>query len=132
MPSVPVAILAAVLVNILYSLVPAGRLRERAELVVVAVLGVTVVSRLYLAQEGLWDAVMGIVVGVAIPLAAFRLFAPNEDLSGHRRRAAHLDVTGVRGEAIAGALEDQLGIVPAAVTPFNLAGSGVPRRCGSR
>ena len=79
----PVAILAAVLVNILYSLVPAGRLRERAELVVMAVLGVTVVSRLYLAQEGLWDAVMGIVVGVAIPLAAFRLFAPNEDLSGH-------------------------------------------------
>ena len=34
MPSVPVAILAAVLVNILYSLVPAGRLRERAKLVV--------------------------------------------------------------------------------------------------
>ena len=77
---------------------------------------------------------MGIVVGVAIPLAAFRLFAPNEDLSGHLPppAGAHLDVTGVRGEAIAGALEDQLGIVPAAVTPFNLAGSGVPRRCGSR
>jgi hypothetical protein len=38
-------------------------------------------------------------------------------------RSAHLDVGGQRGEAIRRALEEQLGLVVADVTPFGLAGS---------
>ena len=68
----------------------------------------------------------GVVVGVAVPLAAFRLLTPNEvyPVRYARGRPAHLDVTGSRGEAIVRALQDQLGLVATEVTPFGLAGSG--------
>jgi hypothetical protein len=67
-----------------------------------------------------------VVVGVAIPLAAFRLFVPNETfpVNYRRGRTAHLDVTGARHDAIAQALEEQLGVIPVAIKPFNLEGSG--------
>ena len=82
LPSVPMAFLTAILVTALYTLVPAGRLRERGKLVVAGLLAVTVLSRLYLAQEGPFDVLFAVVVGVAIPLAAFRLFVPNEVVPG--------------------------------------------------
>ena len=41
-----------------------------------------------------------------------------------RGRTAHLDVTGARHDAIAHALEEQLGVIPVAINPFNLEGSG--------
>jgi tRNA A-37 threonylcarbamoyl transferase component Bud32 len=41
-----------------------------------------------------------------------------------RGKAAHLDVTGLRGEAIAKAVEDQLGLVVLDAKPVGLAGSG--------
>jgi tRNA A-37 threonylcarbamoyl transferase component Bud32 len=126
LPSVPMAFLTAILVTALYTLVPAGRLRERGKLVVAGLLGVTVLSRLYLAQEGPFDVLFGVVAGVAIPLAAFRMFVPNESfpVSYRRGRTAHLDVTGARHDAIAHALEEQLGVIPVAIKPFNLEGSG--------
>ncbi|HVD14387.1 MAG TPA: RIO1 family regulatory kinase/ATPase, partial [Actinomycetota bacterium] len=116
----------AILVTALYTLVPAGRLRERGKLVVAGLLAVTVLSRLYLAQEGPLDVLFAVVVGVAIPLAAFRMFVPNEafPISYRRGRTAHLDVTGARHDAIAHALEEQLGVIPVAIKPFNLEGSG--------
>jgi tRNA A-37 threonylcarbamoyl transferase component Bud32 len=126
MPSVPLAILAAVLISGLYSVVPAGRLREIGKLVVAGVLVIIVLSRLYLAQEAPTDALLGIVFGVAVPLAAFRLFAPNAifPVVYRRGRTAHLDLGGVRGAAIERALRDQLGVIAEEVTPFGLAGSG--------
>jgi tRNA A-37 threonylcarbamoyl transferase component Bud32/membrane-associated phospholipid phosphatase len=126
LPSVPMAFLTAILVTALYTLVPAGRLRERGKLVVAGLLAVTVLSRLYLAQEGPLDVLFAVVVGVAIPLAAFRMFVPNESfpVSYRRGRTAHLDVTGARHDAIAHALEEQLGVIPVAIKPFNLEGSG--------
>jgi tRNA A-37 threonylcarbamoyl transferase component Bud32 len=126
MPSRPIAIFAAVLVNGLYSLVPAGRLRELGKMVVLGLLGITALSRVYLAQDAPTDVLVGAIIGVAIPLAAFRLFAPNEifPVSYHRGRTAHLDLTGHRHDAIARALQDQLGVVPAEIKPFGLAGSG--------
>jgi len=126
MPSRPMAVLAAVLVSGLYSLVPSGRLRQFGKLAIAAALLVTAVSRLYLAQDGLTDIVAGVILGVAIPLAAFRLLAPNEvfPITYTRGRTAHLDVTGRRLDAILHALRDQLGIIPLEVTPFGLAGSG--------
>jgi hypothetical protein len=78
LPSLPMAFLTGILVTSLYTLVPAGRLRERGKLVVAGLLGVTAFSRFYLAQEGPFDVLFAVVVGVGIPLAAFRMFVPNE------------------------------------------------------
>ena len=126
MPSLPMTVLATFLVSSLYSLVPAGRRRNAAKWVVLGLLLVTAASRLYLAQDHPTDVVAGVVLGVAAPLAAFRLLTPNEVYPVRYRRGspAHLDVTGARGEAITRALQDQLGVVATSVTPFGLAGSG--------
>jgi membrane-associated phospholipid phosphatase/tRNA A-37 threonylcarbamoyl transferase component Bud32 len=126
MPSRPMAVLAAVLIGMLYTLVPAGRVREIGKSVAAGVLALTAVSRLYLAQDGPSDVVLGTVVGIAIPLAMFRLLAPNDvfPVSYRRGRTAHLDIGGRRLEAIVRALQDQLGIVAVEVRPFGLEGSG--------
>jgi membrane-associated phospholipid phosphatase/tRNA A-37 threonylcarbamoyl transferase component Bud32 len=126
MPSRPLAILAALLVGILYTSLPAGRIRGRGKLVVGLVLAVVALSRLYLAQDGPTDVLTGVIIGVGVPLVAFRLFLPNDVFPVQWRRGskAHLDVTGLRGQAIRRALEDQLGVLPVAVEPFGLAGSG--------
>jgi membrane-associated phospholipid phosphatase/tRNA A-37 threonylcarbamoyl transferase component Bud32 len=126
MPSVPMTVLTAFLVSTLYALVPAGRWRTVGKWVVVGLLAATAASRLYLAQDHPTDVLAGVVLGVAAPLAAFRLLTPNEvyPVRYARGRPAHLDVTGSRGEAIVRALQDQLGLVATEVTPFGLAGSG--------
>jgi membrane-associated phospholipid phosphatase/tRNA A-37 threonylcarbamoyl transferase component Bud32 len=126
MPSLPMTVLATFLISSLYSLVPAGRSREIGKWVVCALLLLTALSRLYLAQDHPSDVVAGVVIGVAAPLAAFRLLTPTEvyPVRYRRGRPAHLDVTGERGEAIVRALQDQLGIVATDVAPFNLEGSG--------
>jgi tRNA A-37 threonylcarbamoyl transferase component Bud32/membrane-associated phospholipid phosphatase len=125
-PSRPMAILALMLVSALYAVVPAGRLREIGKPVVAAVLALTMLSRLYLAQEAPLDSLAGIVIGVAIPLAAFRLFAPNSvfPVVYKRGRTAHLDLGGPRRDAIERALHDQLGVITIEIKPFGLAGSG--------
>ncbi|CCH87736.1 membrane protein of unknown function, putative kinase domain [Modestobacter italicus] len=126
MPSLPVTVLATLLLNAVYSLVPAGRYRTIGKWVVCVVLAVTALSRLYLAQDHPTDIAAGVILGVAVPLAAFRLLTPNDvyPVRYRRGRPAHLDVTGPRGEAIVRALEDQLGLLATAVEPFNLSGSG--------
>jgi tRNA A-37 threonylcarbamoyl transferase component Bud32 len=126
MPSVPMTVLTAFLVSTLYALVPAGRWRTVGKWVVVGLLAGTAASRLYLAQDHPTDVLAGVVLGVATPLAAFRLLTPTEvyPVRYARGRPAHLDVTGSRGEAIVRALQDQLGLVATEVTPFGLAGSG--------
>jgi membrane-associated phospholipid phosphatase/tRNA A-37 threonylcarbamoyl transferase component Bud32 len=126
MPSVPMTVLATFLVSTLYSLVPAGRRRDVGKWVVWCLLLVTAASRLYLAQDHPTDVLAGVVLGVAAPLAAFRLLTPNEvyPVAYRRGSPAHLDVTGARGEAILRALQDQLGLVATSVKPFGLAGSG--------
>jgi tRNA A-37 threonylcarbamoyl transferase component Bud32 len=126
MPSLPITVLTAFLLCTLYSLVPAGRYRTTGKWVIVGLLAVTAVSRLYLAQDHPTDIVAGAVLGVSVPLAAFRWLTPNDvfPVTYRRGRTAHLDVTGIRGEAIIRALQDQLGLLATSVKPFNLAGSG--------
>jgi tRNA A-37 threonylcarbamoyl transferase component Bud32 len=126
MPSRPVAVLTATLVNLLYALVPAGRLRDRGKLVAAGLVGLVVLARLYLGVDHPTDALTGVVLGVALPLAGWRLLVPNEvfPVTYRRGRTAHLDVTGRRGAAIERALRDQLGIATTGVRPFGLAGSG--------
>jgi hypothetical protein len=126
MPSLPLAVLAVFLVNTLYAAVPAGPPRNRGKLAVAGVVLLVFVSRLYLAQDAVTDAVFGVVIGITVPLVAFRLFVPNDvfPVTYRRGRTAHLDVTGRRHDAILHALEDQLGVIAIEIQPFGLEGSG--------
>jgi membrane-associated phospholipid phosphatase/tRNA A-37 threonylcarbamoyl transferase component Bud32 len=125
MPSLNMTVLATFLVSTMYALVPAGHKREIAKWAAIAILAVTALSRLYLAQDHPTDVIAGVILGVAAPLAAFRLLTPNEVYPVRYRqgRAAHLDVTGARGQAIVQGLQDQLGLLATEVTPFGLEGS---------
>jgi membrane-associated phospholipid phosphatase/tRNA A-37 threonylcarbamoyl transferase component Bud32 len=126
MPSLPMTVLTALLVSMAYSLIPAGRKRTIAKWLIAALVLVTALSRLYLAQDHPTDILAGVIFGVAVPLAAFRLLTPNDVYPVHysRGRPAHLDVSGSRGEAIIRALQDQLGLIARECKPFGLAGSG--------
>jgi membrane-associated phospholipid phosphatase/tRNA A-37 threonylcarbamoyl transferase component Bud32 len=125
MPSRPVAYLSAILVTILYTLVPRGRRRQTGKWVATALVTVLAAARMYLGVDTLSDVLVGAAIGVTIPLLAFRWFTPNEvfPVRYRRGRTAHLDVTGARGQGIRQALRDQLGLVVEEITPFGLAGS---------
>jgi tRNA A-37 threonylcarbamoyl transferase component Bud32/membrane-associated phospholipid phosphatase len=125
-PSRPVAAVAATLIGIAYALVPPGRLRWWAKWASGFSIGALALSRLYLAVDHPTDVIVGIIVGVSIPLIAFRMLTPNDafPVSYKRKRAAHLDVEGPRGDAILTAVEEQLGITITDVRQFNLEGSG--------
>jgi tRNA A-37 threonylcarbamoyl transferase component Bud32/membrane-associated phospholipid phosphatase len=121
----PVMHLAATLVVVLYTLVPEGRWRQRGKWVAAGVVTLAALGRVALGADAPTDVLVGVAIGVAIPLALFRRFAPNEvfPISYRRGRAAHLDVTGQRGAAIRRGLEDQLGLAVTEVKPFGLSGS---------
>jgi tRNA A-37 threonylcarbamoyl transferase component Bud32/membrane-associated phospholipid phosphatase len=126
LPSRPVLGLSASLVGIVYTLVVAGRGRWIGKWILGALILALVAARLYLAVDHPTDIVFGIIFGVAIPLVAFRWFTPNDSfpVSYRRAKAAHLDVGGRRGEAIASAIHDQLGLDVLELKPFGLEGSG--------
>ncbi len=125
LPSAQMAALAAVLVGILYALVPEGRWRQRGKWVATVLVALVALAHLYLGVEAPTDILLGVALGVAIPLLGFRWFAPSQvfPVTYRRGQSAHLDVGGARGQAIRQALSDQLGLVVDAVEPFGLAGS---------
>jgi membrane-associated phospholipid phosphatase len=102
MPSRPVAILAATLVGVLYTLVPVGRWRQLGKWVATGLVAAFAVARVHLGVDAPTDAIIGAVIGVAVSVVAYRLFVPNEifPVAYKRGRSAHLDVDGRRGEAI--------------------------------
>jgi tRNA A-37 threonylcarbamoyl transferase component Bud32/membrane-associated phospholipid phosphatase len=124
-PSRPVAALTATLMGMLYSLAPAGRLRRVGKPVIAALVTALSLSLVYLAVNSPSDVVIAAVIGVTVPLVAFRMITPNEvfPVTYHRGSSAHLDVGGRRGQAIHRALEDQLGLQVAGIQPFGLSGS---------
>jgi tRNA A-37 threonylcarbamoyl transferase component Bud32 len=125
LPSVRVAILAASLVSALYALVPEGRWRQAGKWAATAIVVLAGLARVALGLDAPTDVLLGAVIGVTVPLLAFRWFTPNEvfPISYRRGRSAHLDVGGKRGQAIRRALQDQLGMTVEEVKPFGLAGS---------
>jgi membrane-associated phospholipid phosphatase len=125
LPSEQLAALVVVLVGILYGLVPEGRWRQTGKWIATVLVALVAVARLYLGVEAPTDILVGVALGVAIPLLGFRWFAPGQvfPITYRRGRSAHLDVGGARGHAIRQALQDQLGLVVAEVEPFGLAGS---------
>jgi tRNA A-37 threonylcarbamoyl transferase component Bud32/membrane-associated phospholipid phosphatase len=135
-PSTPVAALGLTSVAALYCLAPQGRWRNRAAWVAGAAVGALAMARLYLGVDHPTDVAAGLATGVAVPTVAFRVLAPEEafPITYHRRRRAHLDVSGARGVAIRAALEAQLGLRVVGLEPFALAGSSgsTPLRVGAR
>jgi tRNA A-37 threonylcarbamoyl transferase component Bud32/membrane-associated phospholipid phosphatase len=120
LPSPPVTFFAAGLVAILYSLVPEGRSRNLGKRLAAGLVAVTALGRMALGAEAPTDVLVGVAIGVTIPLLAFRRFAPNEafPINYRRGRTAHLDIGGRRGEAIHRAVKDQLGVEVLSVEPF--------------
>jgi membrane-associated phospholipid phosphatase/tRNA A-37 threonylcarbamoyl transferase component Bud32 len=120
MPSRPIAYFATALVGVLYTLVPSGRWRQAGKWMATGLVALAAVARIYMGMDGPADVLVGAVLGATIPLLAFRLLAPNEafPVSYRRRRAAHLDTSGRRGQAIRSAVAEQLGVVVLEVEPF--------------
>jgi tRNA A-37 threonylcarbamoyl transferase component Bud32 len=124
-PVLSLATLTGRLVSMLYCLVPQGRRRQQGKAVVAGIIALVALARLYLAIDTPTTVVVAIVIGVMIPLVAFRLLCPDEvyPVTYRRGRSAHLDVGGRRGEAIRRALHDQLGVIVEEVQPFGWEGS---------
>jgi tRNA A-37 threonylcarbamoyl transferase component Bud32 len=125
LPSRQITYLAVSLVVILYTLVPEGRWRNTGKWVATMLVALAALGRIALGADAPTDVLVGVVIGVTLPLVAFRLFVPSEvfPISYRRGRSAHLDVGGARGLAIRRGLEDQLGVLVEEVKPFGLSGS---------
>jgi membrane-associated phospholipid phosphatase len=126
-PSIPIGVVAFLAIGVAFMLVVPGRPRFWAKIAAAGAIAIIGALRIYLGVDHLSDVVFGAIVGVAIPLAAFRAFAPNDLYPvsyGARGKSAHLDVTGRRGEAIRTALQDQLGFAVQDIKPVGLEASG--------
>jgi tRNA A-37 threonylcarbamoyl transferase component Bud32/membrane-associated phospholipid phosphatase len=125
LPSLQVTILTALLMGVLYTLVPEGRWRNTGKFAVAALITLVALARMALGVDAPTDVLVGVGIGVTIPLLLFRRFTPNEvyPVTYRRGRAAHLDIGGARGQAIRKALADQLGLVVQDIRPFGLSGS---------
>src|SRR6266480_1027081 len=126
-PSIPIGAVAFLSIGLAFMLVVPGRPRFWAKLAAASWIVIIGALRIYLGVDHFTDVVTGGIVGVAIPLAAFRAFVPNDLFPvtyAARGKSAHLDVTGRRGEAIRAALQDQLGFTVLDIKPVGLEGSG--------
>lgn len=125
-PSRPVAELSAVVVGIMYTLIPHGRWRNGAKWVAPILFVALGLAEVYLGLNHPSDIVFGLVIGIGISLLAYRVFVPNAifPVQYKRGRAAHLDVGGARGAAIRQAVQDQLGLAVLDIKLVGLAGSG--------
>ena len=124
-PALSVAILTFLLIGIAYCLVVPGRPRSYAKAAIAVIVTVFCLACLYLAVDHVDDLLLGVALGVAIPVSAFRFFTPNEvfPVAYRRGNTAHVDVTGVRGEAIRQGTRDQLGVTVTEITPVGLESS---------
>jgi hypothetical protein len=124
-PALSAGILTFFLMVIAYCLVVPGRPRSYAKAASAVIVTVFCLACLYLAVNHLDDLLLGVALGVAIPVTAFRFFTPNEvfPVTYRRGRTAHVDVTGRRGEAIRQGVRDQLGLTVTEITPVGLESS---------
>ena len=123
-PSRPMALLAGVSVAATLSLVTASR--RRAVYIVTAIaVAVFGLAQVYTAVDHPTDVFAGATVGVAFALVLYLTVAPEAvfPISYGRRKAAHLDIGGARGEAIRLGLARQLSIDVEDIRPIGLEGS---------
>ncbi|MGH3419898.1 MAG: hypothetical protein ACRDOD_09950, partial [Streptosporangiaceae bacterium] len=124
-PALSATILTFLLVSIAYCLVVPGRPRSYAKAAIAVIVTVFCLACLYLAVDHVDDLLLGVALGVAIPVSAFRFFTPNEvfPVAYRSGNTAHVDVTGARGEAIRLGVRDQLGLTVTGITPVGLESS---------
>jgi membrane-associated phospholipid phosphatase/tRNA A-37 threonylcarbamoyl transferase component Bud32 len=124
-PSVVMFVFTFFLVGAVYCLVVPGRPRTQAKIAVAVLVSVLGMARLYLAVDHPDDVLFGVALAVAIPVAAFGFFTPDEVFPVVYRRGvtAHVDVTGRRGEAIRTAVHEQLGLTVLEIKPVGLESS---------
>ena len=124
-PAISVTILTLLLMGIAYCLIVPGRSRAYAKAAIAVIVTIFCLACLYLAVDHVDDLLLGVALGVAIPVSAFRFFTPNEvfPVAYRRGNTAHVDVTGRRGEAIRQGVRDQLGLTVTEITPVGLASS---------
>ena len=124
-PALAVTILAFLLISIAYCLVVPGRPRSYAKAATAVIVTMFCLAHLYLAVDHVDDLLLGVALGVAIPVSAFRFFTPNEvfPVAYRRGNTAHVDVTGRRGDAIRQGVRDQLGFTVTGITPVGLESS---------
>src|SRR2546428_10914916 len=93
-PSIPIGAIAILAIGLAFMLVVAGQPRLWAKIAAGAAIAIIGTLRIYLGVDHFTDAVFGAIVGVALPLAAFRAFASNDLFPvtyGAPGQAAHLD-----------------------------------------
>ncbi len=76
LPSAQMAALVVTLVGVLYALVPEGRWRQRGKWAATALVALVAVAHLYLGVEAPTDVLVGVAIGVAIPLLGFACSPP--------------------------------------------------------
>jgi membrane-associated phospholipid phosphatase len=82
LPSDQVAFLTAICVGVLYTLVPEGRWRNLGKWVAAGLITVVAVARMALGVDAPTDVLVGVGIGVTLPLLLFRRFTPNSTLLG--------------------------------------------------
>jgi tRNA A-37 threonylcarbamoyl transferase component Bud32 len=124
-PAISVTILTLLLMGIAYCLIVPGRSRAYAKAAIAVIVTIFCLACLYLAVDHVDDLLLGVALGIAIPVSAFRFFTPNEvfPVAYRRGNTAHVDVTGRRGEAIRQSVRDQLGLTVTEITPVGLESS---------
>jgi tRNA A-37 threonylcarbamoyl transferase component Bud32 len=126
-PSKPVSALAITLFTAAFSVFPRGQPRRLARWTFGIALALVILSGLYLATWYPVGALYAAILAPAVAGAAFRWMVPESGFPVSYRRggtAAHLDLTGERGDAVVRAMADQVGLVVTKVEPFGLEGSG--------
>lgn len=125
-PSWPMTAFAITVFAMPFVLAPAG-VRKRAMTGAWTAVVLVALSRLYLAADYPVNVVYAAVFSWVLTETLFRWFVPDESFPVSYRRggnAAHLDLGGVRGEAVKRAMADQVGLEVTRVEPFGLEGSG--------
>src|SRR4029450_11205034 len=94
MPARQVIDLAVLLVAILYPPVPEGRWRNPGKWIAAVLVALVGLARIALGVDAPSDVLVGVGIGVAIPLLLFRRFTPGElfPVTYRRGRSAHLDI----------------------------------------
>ena len=110
-----------------FVLAPAGRTRKRAMTAAWIAVILVCLARLYLGIDYPTNVAYAAVLCWVLSEALYRWFVPDESFPvsyAKGGKAAHLDLSGARGEAVKTAMASQLGFDVAEVKPFGLAGSG--------
>ena len=119
------AMLATVCVAACLLLAPHGHSRRVAVAISATILAYFGGAAVYLGAAHPSDVIVAVLLAIAVTVIVVRLVAPPSVFPVVYRsgNAAHLDVTGERGEAIRHGIQDQLGYQVLGVEPVGLAGS---------